>query len=434
MHHDLPDALFTVPPPATGAVVVAFSGGLDSSVLLHRLAAQAAIRGRGLRALHVHHALHADADRWAGHCEAVCHGLGVPLEVSRITVARDSGLGLEGAARQARHAAFASALDAGDVIALAHHQDDQAETFLLRALRASGPEGLAAMRPWRSFAAGWMWRPLLAWPRAAIESWARHHGLAWIEDPANADCAHDRSLLRREVLPLLRRRWPAAGASMARSATLCAEAADRLAALDDAALDALAPGAGSTLPIQALRDLRPAARARLLRAWVARLALPALPGGKAIDEIGRLLDARPDGHARYRWANAEIRAWRGRLHAMPLQDPLPAGWTCSWDGRDPLALPSGGRLVLEGVDAFEVPLVVRARAGGERMRLPGRTHSHALKHLLQDAGMPPWERERMPLLSGTDGQLLAAGDGLLADPLAGWLRARDARLRWERLR
>ncbi|HEY4528819.1 MAG TPA: tRNA lysidine(34) synthetase TilS, partial [Luteimonas sp.] len=223
MDHALSDALFDVPcGDGTAGIVVALSGGLDSTVLLHRLAARPELRRRGLRAIHVHHGLHADADAWAGHCGQACAALGVPLRVLRVAVPRDSGFGPEGAARSARQAAFADALDADEVLALAHHLDDQAETFLLRALRASGPDGLAAMRPWRRFGPGWMWRPLLQQPRARIEAWARAHGLAWIEDPANADPAHARSLLRHRVMPLLRSHWPGADAAFARSAAFCA--------------------------------------------------------------------------------------------------------------------------------------------------------------------------------------------------------------------
>ncbi|GGK07176.1 tRNA lysidine(34) synthetase TilS [Luteimonas terricola] len=448
MRQDLPDAVFTVPDGDAGtAVTVALSGGLDSTVLLHRLAAQPSIRRRGLRALHVHHGLQPEADAWAAHCATICASLDVPLAVREVTVARDSGLGLEAAARAARRTAFAEVLGEGEVLALAHHQDDQAETFLLRALRASGPEGLAAMRPWRRFAAGWMWRPLLDQPRARIHAWARTNGLSWIDDPANADPAHDRTLLRQRVLPLLRARWPTADAAFARSAALCADAADLLAVRDTEVLDALrSHGVASDgpddaespvpstdpLPIQSLRALAPAERARALRAWTANHSLPPLPAS-AFDAIDRLLDARGDGDAAYRWAGALIRAWRGELHAIPLAPSMPADWTVEWDGRRPLALPGGGSLSLEGADAFDHPLRAHARRGGERMRLPGRDHSHALKHLLQDAGIPPWQRARMPLLSDADGRLLAAGDNLLAAPLHDWLETRDARLRWRDL-
>ncbi|MEN1972455.1 tRNA lysidine(34) synthetase TilS [Luteimonas sp. MJ204] len=453
----LPEHLLRVPDDDAGtAITVALSGGLDSSVLLHRLAALPTVRARGLRALHVHHGLHRDADAWAAHCSATCAALGVPLAVQRVAVARDSGLGLEGAARAARHAAFARALGKDEVLALAHHQDDQAETFLLRALRASGPDGLAAMRPWRRFAAGWMWRPLLLLPRARLEAWARARKLAWIEDPANADPIHDRTLLRRTVLPLLRQRWPGADTALARSAALCAEAADLLAVHDAAALDGLMARASDgdggdalpaddertgdrtrghrTLPTGPLEALPPAQRARLLRAWVAGLGLPPLPAS-AIPGIEALLAARGDGAAAYRWSNACVRAWRGRLHAMPLQAlaPLEPGWARRWDGRAPLPLPGGGSLALEGAEAFGQPLHAHARRGGERIHLPGRTHSHALKQVLQDAGIAPWQRARMPLLSDAAGRLLAAGDRILDASLHAWLQARGARLRWRDL-
>jgi len=166
--------------------------------------------------------------------------------------------------------------------------------------------------------------------------------------------------------------------------------------------------------------------------WTAPLGLPSLPAS-AFPAIDRLLTARDDGNAEHRWGGALIRAWRGHLHALPLPSPVPAGWATEWDGRRPLALPGGGRLSLEGADAFDRPLRVHLRQGGERMRLPGRGHSHVLKHLLQDAGIPPWLRSRMPLLSDADGRLLAAGDGLVAAPLHDWLAARGARLRWRDL-
>ncbi|WP_147674782.1 tRNA lysidine(34) synthetase TilS, partial [Vulcaniibacterium tengchongense] len=233
-----------VPPelPATGALVVGFSGGLDSTVLLHWLAADPALRARGLRALHVNHALHPAADAWQRHCVAVCERLQVPLRSVRVEVQRGAGSGLEAAAREARHAAFAAELAAGEVLVLAHHRADQAETFLLRALRASGPDGLAAMRPWRRYGAGWLWRPLLGCGRDALLAHARAHGLGWIDDPGNADPAFDRNFLRARVLPLLRERWPHADAALARAAALCGEAQ---ALLEDGDAEALALAASA---------------------------------------------------------------------------------------------------------------------------------------------------------------------------------------------
>ncbi|HXH00874.1 MAG TPA: tRNA lysidine(34) synthetase TilS [Xanthomonadaceae bacterium] len=417
-------------PDDTGrAVVVGFSGGADSSVLLHLLTQAGWARARGLRAVHVHHGLHAQADAWAGHCQQVCATLGVPLWIVQVTVVRD-GQGPEAAARKARHAAFEDELQDGEVLALAQHRDDQAETFLLRALRASGPDGLAAMRPWRRFGRGWLWRPLLDVPRADLQAYAQAHGLHWIEDPSNADDRIERNLLRLRVLPVLRKRWPQADAALARSATLCAQAADLLVRQDARLLAGCTGASTNELSVAALRQLDPAARARVLRHWIDMLGLPALPARGVAAIENDLLPARSGSAARFNWSRATVRRWREDLHAQLETPLLPVDWRIDWDGRTPLALPCGGSLQLIGVDAFDVPLQVHARRGGERIRLPGRTHSHALKHVLQEAGVPPWRRARMPLLSDSAGTVLAAGDAILAAGFADWLDARAARLHW----
>ncbi|MFC7300758.1 tRNA lysidine(34) synthetase TilS [Cognatiluteimonas weifangensis] len=418
--------------PAASGILVGFSGGLDSTVLLHLLAAAPQVRTHGLRALHVHHGLQADADAWAAHCRGVCAELGVPLQVVHVAVAREHGGGLEAAARAARHAAFAAELHEGEILALAHHRDDQAETFLLRALRASGPDGLAAMRPWRRHGRGWLWRPLLDLPRSELLAHAQRQGLRWIEDPANADPAQDRNFLRHQVLPLLQRRWPQAGAAFARSAALSAAATDLLQAEDARALAAAATDDPHTLAVAALLALPVARRARVLRRWIEACSLPPLPASGIARIEADLLQAAPDAEAAFAWSNACVRRWRGLLHAGRRQTPLPAGWHCRWDGRAPLALPGGGTLQLEGSHGFDAPLTAHARRGGERIVLPGRRHHHALKHVLQQAGMPPWRRERLPLLSSADGTLLAAGDRILSADFARWLHDRGARLHWRR--
>jgi tRNA(Ile)-lysidine synthase len=418
------------PPGPPHAVLVGFSGGLDSSVLLHLLAQGPATAHDGLRAIHVHHGLHADADAWAAHCRQACDALAVPLRIVRVEVARDSGLGPEAAARAVRHAAFAAELQDDEVLALAHHRDDQAETFLLRALRASGPDGLAAMRPWRRHGRGWLWRPLLATPRGELLAYAQRQGLHWIEDPSNRDGTPDRNFLRHEVMPLLQRRWPQAHAAFARSATLSAAAADLLDDEDASALAGARTEDPRALDVAALMRLPEARRARVLRRWIGVSGLPPLPAA-GIDRIeADLLPAAADDDARFAWSGAEVRRWRNLLHADRQRPPLPAGWRCAWDGTATLALPCGGELRLEGAQAFDGTLVVHARRGGERIALPGRKHTHALKHVLQDAGMPPWQRERLPLLSNAGGELLAAGDRILSAGFAQWLQARDASLRW----
>lgn len=417
--HDLPDA----------PLVLGLSGGLDSAVLLHLLAGDRTARAHGLRAIHVHHGLQAVADAWPDACARMCNEAGIGLQVLRVEV-RAEGSGPEAAARDARHRAFADHLRAGEVLVLAQHRDDQAETFLLRALRGSGVDGLAAMQRWRAFGSTRLWRPLLDIPRAALEAYARSHGLAWVDDPSNDDDRFDRNYLRRHVLPLLRQRWPHADAALARSAALCA-AADRLLAQEDAAALAAAQGAQPQLLSRSVLASLPAdRRARVLRAWVAGLGLPPLPArGVAVIDT-QLLHSRPDAGAAFRWGDVEVRTWRDLLRAGPVRAGLPADWTVEWDGRTPLALPDGGTLALEGAPALALPGTVRSRRGGERMRLAGRPHHHTLKHILQDLAVPPWQRRHLPLLTAPDGELLAAGDVAYSAPFAQWLQQHGARLRW----
>jgi tRNA(Ile)-lysidine synthase len=449
-------------------VLVALSGGLDSTVLLHLLAHRPRIRESGLRALHVHHGLHVDADAWANRCRRYCDGLGVALELRRVRVER-AGEGLEAAARRARHEAFAELLREDEVLALAHHRDDQAETFLLRALRGSGPDGLAAMRAWRRHARGWLWRPLLDVPREALLAYARANGLEWVDDPANLDPAFDRNFLRHRVLPLLRERWPHAGDALARAASLQAEAIDLLDEEDARALALAGTLDLATLSVERLQSLPAARRARVLRRWIATLDLPPLPA-EGVTRIEReLLPARVDAEAKFDWSGTEVWRWRDLLHAQRAEPMLPVDWHVEWDGTRALPLPDGATLALivatppvgakavATVDAaavevpnsasepiatavapaqrsptFEAQVGVHARRGGERIVLPGRKHSHALKHVLQALCVPPWERRRLPLVSDVGGELLAAGDLVYSARFDAWLRARGARLRWER--
>ena len=415
-------------------MLVGLSGGLDSTVLLTLLAGMPAMRTHGLRAIHVHHGLHPQADAWATHCQRQCDALGVPLVVVRVAVDAASGRGPEDAARIARHAAFAAHLQPGEVRALAHHRQDQAETFLLRALRGAGPEGLAAMRPLRSYGTGWLWRPLLDAGRDALLAYARLHGLAWIDDPSNDDLRLDRNFLRHQVLPLLRTRWPGADAALAHDAALQADAVELLDAQDARALASARTADPHALSATAIAAMPVAQRARVLRRWIASLGLPPLPAQGIASIESDLLHARSDARATFAWAGARVQRWRDVLHAAAERPALPAGYDYTWDGHEPLQLPTGDRLALLRQDGsgFDAPVRVHARAGGERIVLPGRTHSHALKHVLQELGVPPWERTRLPLLSDGDARVLAAGDLVLSAPLDAWLRRHRARLTWAR--
>jgi tRNA(Ile)-lysidine synthase len=412
-----------------GALAVAFSGGLDSTVLLHALAAIPALRARGLRALHVDHGLHPDSRSWALQCRALCESWRLPFD-SLATEVRADGRGLEAAAREARYAALLAAMRPEETLVLAQHRDDQAETVLLRLLRGAGSAGLAAMRPLAARGDRPLWRPLLAVPRRALQAYAEAHRLAWIDDPANADPAHLRNHLRHAVLPLLRERWPQADAALAASAALLAEDA---ALVDELAATALAGARGAdprTLSIPALQALSAPLQRHVLRRWVAAAGLPSPPASILQRVLPEVVEAAGDRLPRLRWAGARITRYRDLLHCATDREPAASGWQQQWDGSAALLLPAGyGRLQFEPAPLVLEPMQVRPRRGGERIRLPGR-RSGPLKQVLQALAIPPWERERLPLLLAADGELLAAGDLAISARLDALLERHASSLRW----
>jgi tRNA(Ile)-lysidine synthase len=349
--------------------------------------------------------------------------------VRHVQIDRTTGLGLEGAAREARRAAFTAELREGETLALAQHQDDQAETFLLRALRGSGVDGLAAMADDSQLGTHRLWRPLLHAPRTALLDYARQHALRWIEDPSNAEDHADRNFLRLQILPLLRQRWPHAAAALAGSVLHCRQTRELLDE-EDAELITHLEVAPRVLSLQLLRQVSPGRAARVLRAWVIGHGAAPLPATVLQQGLDELLPAGNDRQARVRWHDHAIQQWREHAYLLPAQLPsLPRAWQAEWDGHAPLPLPDGGQLRLQGGAAFERPLQVRARVGGERILLPGRQHSHALKDCLQREHVAPWRRAQLPLIF--DGpQLLAAADVVISAPLQAWLQAYQAQLQW----
>ena len=331
------------------SLLVGLSGGLDSTVLLHALA-QARGDRSGLRALHVHHGLLPQADAWREHCRRLCADLGVEFVLSRVEVERNSGLGLEAAARQVRHAAFASALREGEALVLAHHRDDQAETVLLRLLRGSASGGLAAMRAERSFGDNTLLRPLLGVDRADLLAYAQARGLAWCEDPSNADTGPDRNFLRHRVLPLLGERWPQASIALSRSAALLEEDAGLLESEAARRLDTLVQDEETSLDATGLLAMDGAWRARVLRLWLERLGLPPLSADAPALIAQQVLGAEPDRVALYRWSGAELKRWRGCLVASLEDTASDAEISVHWDGAVALEFPRGGLLELLGAD------------------------------------------------------------------------------------
>jgi tRNA(Ile)-lysidine synthase len=411
--------------PGTSHYWVAFSGGVDSHVLLHALAALRPLPGAALGAVHVNHGLQADAGHWQEHCRAVCQALDLPYADLRVDGRSAAGESPEAAARQARYRVLREWLPRGHCLLTAQHLDDQAETLLLQLLRGSGVRGLAAMPPVAGFGAGHLLRPLLDFTRQSMVVYARHHDLQWIEDPSNADTGIDRNYLRHRVLPVLRERWPAVSETLARSAGHCAEAADLLTGLAAQDITALSRGGDETLPVVGLRQLPPARRRNVLRHWIAARG-GAMPSTAVLSRVEvDILDSRVDAEPCVCIGRHEIRRYRDRLYlVVQLPDP-PQDRVLDWDIDGPLELPdAGGVMTVREVtgsgirrSAVQRAVQVTFRHGGERCRPAGRRHHHVLKKLLQEQGVPPWERRRLPLIY--IGDRLAAVAGLwVCEPFA----------------
>ncbi|MEQ6342588.1 MAG: tRNA lysidine(34) synthetase TilS [Gammaproteobacteria bacterium] len=421
---------------------VAYSGGRDSTVLLHALSGIRAFLSPDLLlcAVHVDHGLSPHSGEWARHCEAVCARLGIPCHTLRVNAAPQPGESPEAAARQARYQAIASLIEADDCLLTAHHQDDQAETLLLQLLRGAGPHGLAAMPVNTPFANGCLARPLLGFTRDELAAYAAQHDLSWVDDHSNFDTGFERNYLRHEVMPHFMQRWPACANTLSRAATNAAEAAALLDVLADNDLQALRGPLPGTLPVSQLLKLDDARQRNALRRWFKKLGLPA-PWAAHLQRIqDDVLAAAEDSTPCVRWAGAEVRRYRDLIYAMP---PLPAhdaNAVLAWDLDQPLLLPNcNGRLTAHCVmgGGLKASLCrastvsVRFRQGGERCRPAGRGHTHILKKLLQEQGIPPWQRDLLPLIYIGD-QLAAVAGLWVCEPFQAGNGEAGIALEWSR--
>jgi tRNA(Ile)-lysidine synthase len=357
-------------------VAVGLSGGVDSVVLLHALSRQ----NPSVRAVHVHHGLSPNADRWAAFCRRLCKRWGVPLTVRRVKVAR-RGKGLEAAAREARYKVF-SKVEA-DCILLAHHLDDQAETVLMNLLRGAGRRGASGMLRESQLQGKTILRPLLDVPREAIMAYARKHRLTWIEDESNADESLTRNFVRRRLGPLLEQKYPKWRQNLARAARHFSRRESRAQDL--------------------LRDFL---KARGLRAPSEAKLVEML---KQLTSQGARTLIEHDG--------AQLRVYRGKILVGGTSYPSTFA-PLQWKGEARLAIPElGGELRFQrargkGIDAGTKSLRVRLRTGGERLQPDPRRPRRTLKNLFQEAGVPPWERDRLPLLVCGEDLVWAPGLGV----------------------
>lgn len=404
--------------PSRQTLWVAYSGGLDSSVLLHALA-ELASQGQldqPLCAIHIHHGLSQHADAWQAHCAEHATRWGVPFESIAVNAQPKTGESPEATARNARYQAMASQMSRGDLLLTGHHQDDQAETLLIQLLRGSGVKGLSAMPHSHPFANGTLMRPLLACSRQLLQAYAEHHQLRWVEDESNNNDAYDRNFLRNQIIPQLQQRWPSVNATLSRSASHCAQSAqlcDELAAQD---LQNIVLNNPATLPVKAILALSSARQNNLLRYWISNQKLP-LPTTQQLQQITQLLTAKADTMPLVAWPGAELRRFAGTLYLMPPLTAHDASQVLAWPASQPsLTIESLGLRLQrsELTTAREQDLAIRFRQGGESMRLPNKAHHTALKKLFQQYGVPPWQRNRLPLLY-REGELIEI-IGLTTDP------------------
>lgn len=415
------------------------SGGLDSMVLLEAMTQlRQSCSVPPLKAIHVHHGLHPDADRWTEHCVRECAARNIELHIRRVQL--PAGGSIEELARDARYQAFEELLGAGDYLLLAHHRDDQLETVMFRMLRGTGLRGLAGMPSQRELGAGRLLRPLLPWGRAQLHAWASAQNLRWIEDPANADPQFARTALRHEVLPDLYRRWPAMPVSLLRLAEHAAEASTLL---DERAAEDLLVVQGRladpwlqawpSLDMRALNQLSPARQRNLLRYWLLSHALR-LPDQRQLQSLIEQLNAAQDSQPSVKLGGAQLCRSSGRLWLLPergipegIEQVLPETLT------DTVLLAGNGQLRLAAGHAAHTiaqgPWRIAYRRGGEQIKLAGRPRQ-SLKNLLQEAAIPAWLRPAIPLLY-CDQRLLSVAGRWTAEDADAWLGGTGWMVSWE---
>lgn len=386
---------------------IAYSGGLDSSVLLHAMAKLASQEKIGvLKAVHINHGWHADAENWAEQCRHICEQLKIPCHVITVNAQSTRGESPEACARAARYAAFTSLISPGDYLLTAHQQDDQAETLLLQLFRGAGVKGLSSMPALIGFTTGYHLRPLLNFTRKELEDYAQQNKINWIEDDSNKNLRFDRNLIRHELMPHIQQRWPQVTTTLARAADHCAEAEILLQQLAQEDLLKVQGTQPNTLSINKLLMLNKARWQNVFRHWLHNLKF-SLPSHAQLKRVANdILQSKTDANPNVSWGNVMIRRYRGDVYALAQQFPHDYKKIIPWDFSQPLALSGIGVLSAtlktgKGIDQAKIlaeKINVRFRVEGERCQPVGRQGSHPLKKLLQEWNVPPWQRDRIPLI------------------------------------
>ncbi|GAB4195719.1 MAG: tRNA lysidine(34) synthetase TilS [Wenzhouxiangellaceae bacterium] len=430
--------------PAFPSLHVALSGGADSVALLHALSqtprlAPGSATQPTLHAIHINHGLHQHAGDWAAQVADLCRRLQIDLTIETISV-KSVGDGLEAAARAGRYQVFLRYLPAGAALLMAHHRDDQAETVLLRLLRGAGLRGLAAIPEQRPLGQGVLLRPLLQWSRQQLRDYCAANELPFIDDPANADLRHQRNRIRHQVMPLLEQHWPGAAEQIARSAACLRQHEQRHQAEEVEWLRAHRHKDGSLLVAswqghdeQSLDD---SLCWRLLATWLKQLGAPPLNAVRGHELLRQIRHAAADRHPALEWSGGSLRLYQQRLYWLPAdwaEASLPSAGL-DWTGAATLCHPWYGQLFCQQPWPAGLRLQIQPRLGGESLRTASG-HRRSVKQILQEQRLPPWLRERVPLIYLNDElqavadlaispelrqRLLPAGDQGSDQPLIKW--------------
>lgn len=411
------------------SIAVAYSGGLDSAVLLQLAHGYVQSHGLVLHAFHIHHGLSPNADAWSAHCEKQCARMGVHFSVRRVELIDRNKQGTEQAARISRYAALGELCrkQAIPVLLTAHHRDDQAETVLLQLLRGSGVAGLSGMEMLNT-APGLVGddslliaRPLLDISRHALEDYAAHHGIEHVDDESNSDPRYARNALRHKVMPVLECHFPGFQQRFARSAQH-AQSAQRL--LNELATQDLAACVdGESIRLSQLGQLTGERIDNVLRYWFASRGVR-MPSTAWLSEMReQLFGAKEDARIRVTHADCEIRRHRDRVFLTPRQDDAdldvaPASFR--WNDEAAIRFPQfRGTLHFEyaeeGVDAAWLRgqvLQLRLRGGGERLKPAANRSTRSLKYHYQALDIPHWQRLRLPVVVTATHLVFAAGIGM----------------------
>jgi len=407
--------LRTALPIATEQIYIGYSGGVDSHVLLH-VCTQLPEFKEKITAVYVHHGLQAIAENWEVHCRQEAEKCGVSFQLLRVNAQPQQGESPEAAARNARYQALQPLLRHNDVLLVAQHREDQLETVLLQLFRGAGVQGLSAMPKAIAFGAGQLLRPFLDIAKQTIQSYAEEQNLSWVNDPSNACDDFDRNFLRNQIIPQLKTRWGQLDKTVARSAQHCATAQQTLA---DLAAQSFAEvvNPDNSLSIARLQTLSLQKQPLVVRHWFKELGLK-MPSAGFVEAIfTEVIQAKPSAEPMLKKAGVVLRRYQDKLYCEKeppcFENTLQLIWQAS---EDKLQLPDGSLLQrspsLTGI-AFsawqQARVTVRFRQGGEKIRLPYRNGLHTLKKLLQEAQIPAWQRDKIPLLY-VDEQLVAVAD------------------------